>query len=888
MVNSLKIMSWNANGLKQHKDELLITLAEQKIDICLISETHFTRESYISLKGYNVYHTIHHSNCARGGSAVIIKQEISHYEYIKIEAEEFQVSSIKIKTDFDTITVASIYSPPRYNLKRRDYYEMLQNFTGRFIMGGDFNSKNIRWGSRLTTAKGNELYYAVNSYNCEIHSTRKPTYWPTDRNKTPDLIDFFVTKNISPNFIEISEAFDLNSDHSPIILTLNKSPVKKERNPTLMNNQTNLEAFKYDLESRIVLNVSLRTTDELDSEVHQFNTDIQQAAWAATPLLKKIVKGNCYPEEVRDLIARKRRIRKRWQTTRDPRVKTELNNITQELRRTIQELKQQEISTYLEELSNEASSNYSLWKATRKLKRPSTQIPPIRNENGTWARSNQEKADLFADHLEEVLQPNEEDGMHTQNLENVAVLRGSRLILPTTPREVLKEIKNTTQKKTPGFDLITGEILRHLPQRAVVKLTHLYNAAFRLKYVPRLWKVADVILIQKPGKPPNEPTSYRPISLLPILSKLFEKLLIKRLNPIMEEGDVIPTHQFGFRSKHSTIDQIHRITNVIEKSLEEKKVCSTVFLDVAQAFDKVWHGGLCHKLDAILPPEYSQLLKSYLEDRHFRIKHENVYSSLRKIRAGVPQGSVLGPTLYLLYTSDIPKPEGVTVGTFADDSAILAVGENIEEASCKLQQAVNEVSSWTKRWRIKLNGTKSVHVNFTNKKVQYIPISVNGSNIPHSNTAKYLGMTLDAKLKWKPHVKKKREELGLKYRNLYWLMRRKSDLSTYNKILLYKQILKPIWTYGIQLWGCTSPTNVSIIQRFQNKVLRNIVDAPWYIRNSDLHRDLEMVTVTEEIRRFAKKHEERLHQHVNVEAIQLLDVHGLTRRLKRTKPFELV
>jgi hypothetical protein len=113
-------------------------------------------------------------------------------------------------------------------------------------------------------------------------------------------------------------------------------------------------------------------------------------------------------------------------------------------------------------------------------------------------------------------------------------------------------------------------------------------------------------------------------------------------------------------------------------------------------------------------------------------------------------------------------------------------------------------------------------------------------------------------------------------------------MSTLNKQMLYRQTLKPVWAYGLQLWGCTKPSNPAIIQRFQNKVLRNIVDAPWCVRNADLHRGLKMETVTAEIKRFARKHEERLLHHENVEAIHLLDNSELLRRWKRTKPFELV
>jgi hypothetical protein len=139
------------------------------------------------------------------------------------------------------------------------------------------------------------------------------------------------------------------------------------------------------------------------------------------------------------------------------------------------------------------------------------------------------------------------------------------------------------------------------------------------------WLVLDtlvVIMIPKPGKPPHESTSYRPISLLPIMLKLFEKLLLKKLKLIIEDKNLIPDHQFGFRTQHSMNDQVHRITNIIERSLEEIKVCSTLFLDVAQAFDKVWHEGLNHKLNRIFRID-------------FWIKHEDAYSDLRKIHAGV-------------------------------------------------------------------------------------------------------------------------------------------------------------------------------------------------------------------------------------------------------------
>jgi hypothetical protein len=137
-------------------------------------------------------------------------------------------------------------------------------------------------------------------------------------------------------------------------------------------------------------------------------------------------------------------------------------------------------------------------------------------------------------------------------------------------------------------------------------------------------------------------------------------------------------------------------------------------------------------------------------------------------------------------------------------------------------------------------------------------------------------------------VKKEIEELNIKYRNVKWLLGRMSQLSIRNKILVYNQVIKPAWTYGIQLWDCASTSNIQRMQKFQNKVLRRTVNATWYPRNSDIHTDLGIRTVTADINRTAKKHDDRLHQHTNVEAIQLLDNERTVRRLKRLKPFELV
>lgn len=886
MAGSIRIVTWNANGLRQRIPELELFLEEQKIDIALISETHLTKQSNVRIKGFQIYDTIHPSNNARGGSAVIIRENIKHYEEQKYSTGPIQATTVKIRTNKWQYNVTAVYCPPRHNLKKDDYSAFLRSLGNRFVCGGDFNCKHLYWGSRISNAKGKELYSAGNELNCSFLSSGKPSYWPTDPGKLPDLIDFFITRGVSSNYTKVDTSLDLSSDHTPVILTLSDTVISKPSSPALTNRRTDWEGFRSELERTISLNVSLKSTEELDNEARSFRDQLQYAAKNNTPSIDHKLPGKNYPREVKILIQEKRKARKKWQTTRNPERKTIFNRLTQQLTRLLQRLKNEGISQYLQGLSAEKDTNYSLWKATKRIKKPVFNAMPIRKRDGSWARSSQEKADTLADHLESVFQPNP-----PMDSDQELILEDNNNQVPikhVSPKEIAQEIKMLNSKKSPGIDLITVQMIKELPPKGIIKLTHLFNAAFRLKHVPAQWKIAEVIAILKPGKPPEEVSSHRPISLLPVIAKLFERIFLKRLKTIIDKKMLVPTHQFGFRDKHSTIDQVHRITSNIERALEEKKVCATVFLDVAQAFDKVWHKGLNYKLNKLLPKSYSNFLKSYLENRSFRVRCEDSHSTIRSISAGVPQGSVLGPTLYLLYTADIPKCKDTKIATFADDTCILATGINTRYATIKLQHSLNKVSEWTKKWRIKLNETKSQHVNFTNLRQNPLPLRINGQIVPYANSAKYLGMTLDARLRWKEHIKIKCKQLKTLRAKMEWLIGRNSHLSIRNKLLLYKQILKPVWLYGIQLWGCSKDSNVKDIQLFQNKVLRNIVNAQWYVRNKDIHRDLKMDSVSEVRVKVAKKHQQRLQNHCNPEAFNLLSTQCLPRRLKRTKPLDLV
>lgn len=887
---TLKIIIWNSNGLIQHALELKKFIYDNMIDIALISETHMTSKSFFKMKNYTIYNTNHPDDKAHGGSAIIINDKIKCIVLEDLRLTHLQSTTIQINDQYGPITISSLYCPPKYNLTSTQYDKYIHTLGSRFIAGGDFNAKHTDWGSRLTNLKGKTLLNSILTNNCKFISTGEPTYWPSDPKKKPDLIDFCIFKNISRDKLQIKSCLELSSDHSPILLQYNSIITLKEAPVHLYNKKTNWGNYREYIEKTLHTQISLKTPDELENAIILFNDTLTEAAISSTPILKNSKQQNLQSSiYITNKIKNKRKLRKRWQTTKSPEDKHNLNKAIKELKHILNDEHNKNINSYLSNLSATPSSNYSLWKATKSIKHQIIHSPALKMTNGNWARKDEEKALVLSEHYENTF---------SIKINDDKIIKASNFPLYDTSIKKIttKEIYNYFNlklncNKSPGYDELTGKMIKELPLNGVIYLRNLFNAVIKLKYFPKLWKVAQIIPIQKPGKDGTKAESYRPISLLPVVSKIFETLLYDRIEPVLQQTKAIPDHQFGFRRKHSTIQQIHRVTNKITTDFDKKRFCVAIFLDVAKAFDKVWHDGLLFKLRSFLPDGLYQIIESYLTERSFFVKCQNERSSIRQINAGVPQGSVLGPLLYLLYTADIPKPSepNALIATFADDTILLASHKNINIATNNLQSIINKTIDWFNTWNIQINENKTVHVIFTTKtKYDVVPLIINNSIIKNDTYAKYLGIIFDNKLTWKHHLTIKRNQIKDKFRQLYWLLNKNSKLTMNNKLLIYKTIIKPIWTYGLQIWGTASKTNIKIIQRQQSKILRTIVNAEWYVTNDNLHKDLGIKAVSEEIKATCTKYNYLLLNHENPEINTLPEQESRPRRLKRCKPGDLM
>jgi hypothetical protein len=882
---SLSIILWNANGILRRRNELEMFLHDERIDVALISESHLTSRSRLSIQGYRMYRSDHPNDASQGGTAIFIRSGLQHNVCpLSPPTERLQAAAVTIQLERLHINVAAVYCPPRFALTMNHFQQLVAELGDHYIVGGDFNAKHPAWGSRLTTPRGRVLYRFLSERNLRILSPLSPTYWPTAQRLQPDLIDFLFSRGINGIYTQVEPNEDLASDHTAVRVTLHTKPVLTVPKPSLNRGRMDWGMFQNEVERNLNLNVPLKTSGDIDYAVQHFTTTIQSAAWdSSAPRPRRPTTNLSVPQEIRHMLRDKRRARHTWQRTRFPEDRRHYNRLCNIIKKKLAVFKSESFNNFVETLNDDSTA---MFRTTKRLLNHSQPCLPLRCENGSWVKSDAEKAELFASHLEETFTPNDvaPDVDFSQALEEnlVAPLQLSLPPRPFTLAQIKQEIQHLPPKKSPGYDLITMDILGQLPQSGLRFLQLIFNGILRAGYYPDVWKFATVVLFLKPGKPAYSTTSYRPISLLPLCGKLFEKLLLPRLVAQCQENNIIPNHQFGFRTSHSTTQQLHRVVDFIAENLERGCYASGVFLDISAAFDKVWHKGLLFKLKDIVTDSYYRILRSFLENRYYNVRQGSTYSELHNIQAGVPQGAILSPFLYNVFTSDLPTIDSTITATYADDTVILANDRSTGRASEKIQQHLTLLEEWLDRWKIRVNANKSVHVTFTLRRGTCPPVMLHGAPVPQDDKVRYLGLWLDRRLTWGHHLRIKRLELNRRLKLLFCLLGSRSKLNMTSKVLLYKTLLRPVWTYGIQLFGAAAKSNLRSIQAFQSNVLRLAASAPWYVTNTTLHTDLKMPLVSELASSMYQRFRDRLLNHPNQLARDLNTPHHPTiRRLKR-------
>jgi hypothetical protein len=479
----------------------------------------------------------------------------------------------------------------------------------------------------------------------------------------------------------------------------------------------------------------------------------------------------------------------------------------------------------------------------RSLRTQYSKCPPLKATNGL-ACSDAEKAELAANYLAETFQPNpqtpETANLHQLTAESPHPPPAAEEPPSITTKDVVTGIKSLPSRKSPGPDGIRNEQLKQLPVGAGTFLALIFSACIRLGYFPAVWKKAKIICLPKPGKAPSKVENYRPISLLDTMGKLMERLILPFILRFLAEKKILPPMQFGFRKEHSTHHALLQATGFITASLNFKKYCAAAFLDVSKAFDRVWHEGLTWKLRQLGFPDWqANIVHSFLESRTFHVSWRGERSTEHQIRAGVPQGSVIAPHLYSIYTADFPRALdwNSAVSLYADDTALLSRSWSAKVAAKRLQTALSSAAEWCAKWRTALNPAKTQAVLFKGKlKPATAPeLRLLGNIIPWSRTALYLGIQLDEKMKYRRHVQYVLKNLKTSLSLLNPLLR-SPDIRVGDRLRLYRAIIIPRILYASPVWsGEITKGDVHKLEIAARKILRLITKTPRWASNDVLY-----------------------------------------------------
>ena len=398
---------------------------------------------------------------------------------------------------------------------------------------------------------------------------------------------------------------------------------------------------------------------------------------------------------------------------------------------------------------------------------------------------------------------------------------------------LIRIVKFLKRGKAPGHDNIHNEVLRLGTTTSLFHhLARLFTSSIQIGYIPTAWKLATLRMLLKPDKLPSLTTSYRPVSHMSSIMKLFEWVIEQRLRSYLEDIGFINKYESGFRQAKSTDDHLFRLSQSVTESFNRREHVVAAFLDVEKAFDNVWHSGLRYKIFMLdLPTNMTHWLSDFLVGRVIQVNMNGFLSDEISPIAGVRQGSVLSPLLFLIYVNDFPNPHHRQnpKPQFADDTALWAASKNVQFAAKRLRKDLRKLAKWCAKWRIKLNPEKIKVIIFSRSPLSRKPVlKLYGERLKIYPQVKFLGITFDSKLTFQKHFEEILGRCNTRYHRVRLIVNKKWGPSPSTTLQIYKQCVRPIFEYGSLSTITTSDTIISKIQRLQNKFIRLALRLPKY------------------------------------------------------------
>jgi endonuclease/exonuclease/phosphatase (EEP) superfamily protein YafD len=838
-----RIISFNALGLGPRLPLLSDATREHDADIILVQETLLTARRRASIPGYQHYR-INRSEATRGLS-IYIKRTLKHSERAVPPMKNLHIQAVEVEVEGSPLVVVNVYNSPNSDSLDRDDLETALQLGPRVLLAGDLNAKHPAWQSAASRGShrnraGKTLYEHQLTHKYQIIAPAEPTR--TDpRTGNTSTLDIAINKDI-PHLIEAESLAGIGSDHNPVLFTVHAAPQTTPPIRRLNYKKADWQRFQREVHDNLSIS-RFNSVTEIDEGVHHITTTIQDAMAAAIPVTTTNTAPDRLPAHLQNLKMIKNKARNKWINNGHLQDRETFHLAKRELENGIRTWQSQKWSNTLTKVSNHTD----VWKLAKALKRQPHNTPPLATPAGT-AHSAQEKAEAISDHFENVHKQNDHMGNPGDAQTFEAALTRYLRTVPiepiklTTPAEIKGIIKTRHPRKAPGLDGIQNVVLQNLPKKALAYITVLFNACFLLQYFPVEWKHANILPFPKPGKDNKQPQNYRPISLLSAISKVLERIIYRRLMAYLNKEETLNHQQFGFRPKHSTTHQITRLTEYITEGFNMDMHTGVVLLDASAAFDTVWTAGLLYKMAQMKCPAWIiRLLQSYLTNRSFHVTLEGARSQNKKIANGTPQGSILGPILFLLYVNDIPRIGRALLAQYADDTAAFYRAKNLPELVARLQRALDALLEYFFRWRIKINTGKTEAVLFSKRHLHGADdhqLRAGTTTLPWLPHARFLGVILDRKLTFTQHVKTTQKKANAALSIIYPMICRRSPITPEVKTRLATAYVQPILTYASPAWaGIASDTNLYKLQVIQNKYIRTALDLPRHTNMTEAHKN---------------------------------------------------